>query len=97
MFSLGQAMLGIEPDGRDGRLYVDPELPDWLPDLTIRGLRLGERRFDLRFARTGDRTEVDVLDGDPQAVVRRPFGANLAPLPEFGAAQDAAESSRSAT
>lgn len=79
VFTFVQALLGIAPDGQDGKLYVDPELPEWLPDLTISGLRVRDALFDLRFARAGKATEVEVLKGDPAAVVRRPFGASLAP------------------
>jgi hypothetical protein len=60
-------------------VYVDPALPDWLPDVTILGLELGEQRFDLRFARADEATEVEVLAGDPEAVVRRSFGDTMAP------------------
>jgi glycogen debranching enzyme len=35
------------PEG--GLLYVDPVLPDWLPELTITNLRAGRGRLDLRF------------------------------------------------
>jgi hypothetical protein len=38
-----------------GTLYVDPALPDWLPDVTLTNLRLGKRRFDIRFERDGTR------------------------------------------
>jgi hypothetical protein len=37
---LTQAMLGFLPDAPRNKLYVDPLLPDWLPDITIRDLRL---------------------------------------------------------
>jgi hypothetical protein len=30
-------------------LYVDPALPDWLPELTIRNLRAGKGAAGLRF------------------------------------------------
>ncbi len=37
-----QAMLGLQQDAPRGKLYVDPALPDWLPDVTLTDLRLGE-------------------------------------------------------
>jgi hypothetical protein len=37
-----------------GRLYVDPELPLWLPEITLHGLAVGRARVDLRFWRDGD-------------------------------------------
>jgi hypothetical protein len=46
----------------------DPALPDWLPDVTFTDLRLGRRRFDIRFWRDGDETRWKVLKGDHEAV-----------------------------
>ena len=52
-FVLLQAMLGLHQDAPRGKLYVDPVLPAWLPDMTLIDLRLGRRRFDIRFWRDG--------------------------------------------
>jgi glycogen debranching enzyme len=67
-FMLLQAMLGIQQDAPRGKLYVDPSLPDWLPDVTLTDLRLGRRRFDIRFWRDGKGTVFKVLKGEPDAV-----------------------------
>jgi hypothetical protein len=72
-----QAILGIVPDAPRGKLYVDPLLPRWLPDLTLLDLHLGRHRFDIRFWRDGDKTQFEVLKGDPKAVVRSSFGAKF--------------------
>ena len=72
-FALLQAMLGIEQDAPNRRLWVDPALPDWLPDITLTGLPLGENRFTLRFTRDADHTTMTVLSGDPGLVQRRAF------------------------
>jgi glycogen debranching enzyme len=77
-FALMQAILGIRPDAPDGKLYVDPTLPDWLPDLELHGLRMGPHNFSIRFWRTGETTEFEVLKGDKNAVVRRSFAAGSA-------------------
>ena len=66
-FSLLQAMLGIEPDAPKGRLYVDPALPDWLPEITLRNLRLGGMSFDIAFKGRN----FEVLRGERGAVTRR--------------------------
>ena len=58
-----QAMLGLQQDAPRGKLYVDPALPDWLPDVTFTDLRLGRRRLDIRFWRDGDETRWKVLKG----------------------------------
>ena len=67
-----QAMLGLQQDAPAGKLYVDPALPDWLPDVTLIDLRLGRRTFNVRFRRNGKGTVFEVLDGDPEAVEHRP-------------------------
>jgi hypothetical protein len=70
-------LLGIRPDAPAGKLYIDPHLPEWLPELRVRDLRLGEACFDLQFRRHGTTTEVKVLRGDADAVERRGFGAEV--------------------
>jgi len=52
--ALLQAMLGLEPQASAGRLWVDPWLPDWLPEIHVRDLRVGHARVDLRFWRDGE-------------------------------------------
>jgi glycogen debranching enzyme len=69
-FMLLQAMLGLQQDAPRGKLYVDPALPDWLPDVTLMDLRLGRRRFDIHFWRDGKDTAFKVLKGKSDAVER---------------------------
>ena len=69
-FMLLQAMLGLQQDAPRGKLYVDPALPEWLPDVTLTDLRLGRERFDIRFWRDGKDTVFKVLAGNPNAVKR---------------------------
>ncbi|MDQ8726678.1 glycogen debranching N-terminal domain-containing protein [Bradyrhizobium sp. LHD-71] len=75
-----QIILGFQPDAPQDRLYIDPELPGWLPDLTVTNLRVGKRSFDLRLWRDGEKTRWVVLKGDPNAVVARSYasGSSLA-------------------
>jgi len=70
VFALLQAMLGITLDAPRERIYVDPALPEWLPDVTLTDLRLGHRRFDLRFWREGDSSQFEVLHGERRFVER---------------------------
>ncbi|HEY6430983.1 MAG TPA: glycogen debranching N-terminal domain-containing protein [Acetobacteraceae bacterium] len=70
-FMLVQSLLGIQPDAPRGRLFVDPWLPDWLPDITLQDLRLGKKTFDVRFWRDGETTRWEVLRGDASAVEAR--------------------------
>lgn len=69
-FMLLQAMLGLQQDAPRGKLYVDPALPDWLPDVTLIDLRLGRTRFDIRFWRDGKETLFEVIKGRRNAVER---------------------------
>jgi glycogen debranching enzyme len=77
VFALLQAILGFKPDAPRGKLYVDPLLPHWLPDLTVLDLRVGSHRFDIRFWRSDGETQFEVLRGDPNAVERGSFGAQF--------------------
>jgi glycogen debranching enzyme len=74
-FVLLQAMLGIQQDAPAGKLYVDPALPAWLPDVKLIDLRLGRRRFDIRFWRDGKETLFEVLKRKRSAVERRAVSA----------------------
>ncbi len=66
---------GIVPDAPHRRLYVDPVLPGWLSDLTVRDLRVGDQSFDIRFWRADEQTRFEVLKGDPAAVTYREMTA----------------------
>src|SRR6185437_2285881 len=64
---LVHAMLGITPLAQAGTLIVDPALPDWLPEVTLEGIRVGPARVDLRFRRDasgGTDHEILVLSGE---------------------------------
>jgi glycogen debranching enzyme len=72
VFMLMQAILGIVPSAPERRVYVDPALPHWLPDVTLIDLRVGDQVFDIRFHAEANETAFEVLRGDPANVVRRP-------------------------
>ena len=50
---LVQALLGLIPAAPWGALIVDPDLPDWLPELTLAGIRVGDASATIRFRRDG--------------------------------------------
>jgi hypothetical protein len=54
-------------------------LPDWLPDVTLKDLRLGRQRFDIRFSRDGKDTAFEVLKGKRDAVERRSVARSSSP------------------
>jgi glycogen debranching enzyme len=74
-FAFLQALLGFQPDAPHDRLYLDPMLPAWLPDLTLIDLKVGKQSFDLRCWRDGEKTLWEVLKGDPHAVGHRSYAS----------------------
>ncbi len=69
---LVRAMLGIAPYAPLDMLLVDPHLPEWLPEVTLHGLRVGRSTLTLRFSRaaTGE-TDFQVVEAlGPLRVVR---------------------------
>ena len=62
-FHLLQALLGLHADAPEGVLYIDPSLPEWLPDVCLRGLRVGESSVDLHVWRDDGRTRWDAKVG----------------------------------
>jgi glycogen debranching enzyme len=80
VFMLTQALLGFLPDAPRDKLYVDPSLPAWLPDLTVRDLRIGKHKLDIRFWTEGERTAFEVIKGDPGVVERCDITTKVAQL-----------------
>ncbi|MEO6350632.1 MAG: glycogen debranching N-terminal domain-containing protein [Candidatus Limnocylindrales bacterium] len=73
LFQILGALLGLQPNAREKRLeIVRPSLPDALPSLRLRNLRVGEAVVDIHFsARDGSPTvEVERRTGDLDVVVR---------------------------
>ncbi|MEA2536455.1 MAG: hypothetical protein QOF11_689 [Chloroflexota bacterium] len=56
VFRFVAILCGIHAAGSQRRIFVNPNLPDWLPAITIRNLRAGKGSADLRLE--GDRMEV---------------------------------------
>ena len=62
LFSILQAILGLYPFAPMKVLLLDPHLPDWLPEITLRNLHVGKSTVGIRFYRKGKNTHFDVLD-----------------------------------
>jgi glycogen debranching enzyme len=62
VFALLQSLLGLYPYAPLNLLLVDPHLPAWLPELTLRNLRIGSAAVTVRFFREGDGSTYEVLD-----------------------------------
>lgn len=56
-FHLIQAILGLQADAPNNKLYVDPTLPKWLPDLTLSDVKIGDAVVELKFWREGDESK----------------------------------------
>src|SRR6266700_2160386 len=57
IFRLVAILCGIHTAGTAKVIYINPDLPDWLPDLTLKNLRAGKGAVELRLRRD----EVDVV------------------------------------
>ena len=62
VFHLLQAILGLQADAPEGRLYVAPTLPQWLPDIELNGIQVGGSVLRLRFWREGSDSRWEVLE-----------------------------------
>ena len=73
-FQLLQTLLGIQANAPSDALYVDPHLPAWLPDVTLRALRVGTSAVDLHvwLDEEGSHWDASVLGGDLE-VTQRPW------------------------
>ncbi len=66
IFHMLRTILGLRADAPHQRLYVNPTLPDWLPDITLEHLRVGPCNITLRFWREGthSRWELRAIQAD---------------------------------
>jgi len=62
IFLFMQSLLGIYPFAPMNMLLLDPQLPDWLPEITLRDLRVGKAVTTIRFHRKGKGTNFEVLE-----------------------------------
>lgn len=82
---LVQTMLGLLPIAPLNTLVLDPDLPDWLPELTLRDLKLGSSIVSVRFSRDAQgHTHHEVIgsEGRPR-VIRLPMSRLTVGLPDL--------------
>jgi glycogen debranching enzyme len=74
VWCLLQTMLGLYPYAPLQLLLLDPHLPVWLPEISIRNLHVGSAVVDLRFYRSkSGESDYEVLDKrGPLHIVRQP-------------------------
>lgn len=64
IFLLIRTILGLEANAPQRQLQVHPVLPEWLPDLELTNLSVGDATVALRFWREGEQTQWEVTDLD---------------------------------
>ncbi len=66
IFFFIRTILGLEADAPHRQLRVQPTLPEWLPDVALTNLMVGDAKVSLRFWREGEHTrwEVTHLNGE---------------------------------
>lgn len=62
VFAIMQAILGLYPFAPTKLLLLDPQLPDWLPEVFVRNLHVGKAVVSIRFYRKGASTRFDVIE-----------------------------------
>jgi glycogen debranching enzyme len=73
LVQLLSAMLGLEPNAAAHTLALhSPSLPDWLPEVRLENIRVGDAVVDLRVRRSNGLAGVEVLrrTGDVSVVVQ---------------------------
>jgi glycogen debranching enzyme len=68
IFHLLRVILGLRADAPHKRLYVQPTLPAWLPEIALKDLHIGSCSLSLRFWREGKTShwEIDEIKSDKQ-------------------------------
>jgi glycogen debranching enzyme len=70
VFMFLRAILGIEADAAHNTLWLDPTLPDWLPEITLNHLQVGERRVGIHFSGQGTESRFEVLENEGGLEIR---------------------------
>jgi glycogen debranching enzyme len=74
VFTILQALLGIYPYAPEHLMFLDPHLPEWLPEITLERMRIGKALVSLRFHRTSEGgTDYEIVDlQGPLHIVKQP-------------------------
>lgn len=74
VFTILQALVGIYPYAPENLVFLDPHLPEWLPEITLERMRIGKALVSLRFHRTSKGgTDYDIVDlQGPLHIVKQP-------------------------
>jgi glycogen debranching enzyme len=87
VFHFLRAVLGLDADAPNRRLYVDPVLPPWLAEVSLQQLKVGGAAVGLRFWRADGETRWEVTAQEGEVEVRaRPWMPWSVPAPAAPAA-----------
>ncbi|MDQ2887168.1 MAG: amylo-alpha-1,6-glucosidase [Chloroflexota bacterium] len=84
IFHMLRTILGLRADAPHKRLYVHPTLPDWLPDIELRHLRVGPCSLSLRFWREGDHSRWEVSEVQADKGTAQEDSIQVVDEPEMG-------------
>ena len=62
VFHMLRTMLGLRADAPHKRLYVNPTLPDWVPEIELQHMQVGPCKITLHFWREGDASRWEVRE-----------------------------------
>jgi len=75
IFHFLQALLGLQADAPNKRLFVAPSLPSWLPEVALHGMKVGKATVDLRFWLEGEKSRWEAsVHGGKLEVEERSWG-----------------------
>jgi glycogen debranching enzyme len=72
-----QILLGLVPDAPRDRCFVEPWLPDWLPELELRGIVIGPATVDIKLSRQNETTTIETSNAKGFDVIREQRPAPL--------------------
>lgn len=64
VFSLLRSLVSIEIDPVASTIHADPTLPDWLTELRLERVRVGDRTVDLHLWRDGTESRIEIVGDD---------------------------------
>ena len=62
VFHMIRTILGLRADAPHRKLYLQPTLPDWIPELTLQHLRVGACKITIHFWREGKTSRWDIKE-----------------------------------
>lgn len=77
IFLLLQSMLGIAANAPEGALLLQPTLPEWLPEITVSNLQIGQHRIAVRVEGSGERSSCEILNNEGNLKIAfKPIGSS---------------------